>query len=67
MWDLVPQPGIKPGPSALETQSFSHWTTKEVPEGKGFNLKVHGNKQIPLMAITEIVQGHACRGTHVQH
>ena len=37
MWDLVPQPGIQPGPVALGAQSFSHWTTKEVPEHKGFN------------------------------
>ena len=30
---LVPQPGIKPGPSALGAQSLSHWTTREVSEG----------------------------------
>ena len=65
MWDLVPQPGIKPGPPALGAQSFSHWTTKEIPEHKGFNWKVHGNKQIPLMTITEIVQGHVHGGAHV--
>ena len=31
MWDLVPGPGIQPGPPALEEQSLSHWTTREVP------------------------------------
>ena len=31
MWDLVPQPGIKPTPCALETQSPIHWTAREVP------------------------------------
>ena len=31
MWDLVPQPGIKPGPPALGAESLSHWTTREVP------------------------------------
>ena len=31
MWDLVPQPGIEPGPSALGTRSLSHWTTRDVP------------------------------------
>ena len=31
MWDLVPSPGIKPGPPALEAQSLSHWTTREGP------------------------------------
>ena len=29
MWNLVPQPGIEPGPSALGAQSLSHWTTRE--------------------------------------
>ena len=31
MWDLIPQPGIKPGPPALGVWSLSHWTTREVP------------------------------------
>lgn len=31
MWDLVPQPEIKPGPPLLEARSLSHWTTREVP------------------------------------
>ena len=30
-WDLVPWPGFKPRPPALEAQSLSHWTTGEVP------------------------------------
>ena len=30
MWDLVPRPGIEPGPHALGAQSLSHWTTREV-------------------------------------
>ena len=30
MWDLVPWPGIKPGPRALKARSLSHWTTREV-------------------------------------
>ena len=30
MWDLVPWPGIEPGPSALGTMSLSH-CTREVP------------------------------------
>ena len=32
IWDLVLRPGIKPGPPALEAQSLSYWTTREVPE-----------------------------------
>ena len=31
MWDLVPWPGIEPGPPALVVQSLSHWTTRLVP------------------------------------
>ena len=31
MRDLVPWPGIKPGPPALGAQSLTHWTTREVP------------------------------------
>ena len=29
MWVSVPQPGIKPGPYALESQSLKHWTARE--------------------------------------
>ena len=29
--DLVPWPGIEPGPPALGAKSLSHWTTREVP------------------------------------
>ena len=32
MWDLVPWPGIEPGPAALGAWSVSHWTTREVPQ-----------------------------------
>ena len=28
---LVPPPGIKPAPPALEGQSFNHWTARESP------------------------------------
>ena len=31
MRDLVPRPGIEPGPPALGAQSLTHWTTREVP------------------------------------
>ena len=31
MWDLVHWPSVEPGPPALEAQSLSHWTTREVP------------------------------------
>ena len=32
MWDLVPWPGIEPGPPASVVWCLSHWTTKEIPE-----------------------------------
>ena len=28
---LVPRPGIKPAPLAVEAQTLNHWTAKEVP------------------------------------
>ena len=31
MRDLVPQPGVEPGPPALGAQSLTYWTTPEVP------------------------------------
>ena len=31
MWDLIPWPGIKPGPPALGVWCLSHCTTGEVP------------------------------------
>ena len=31
MWDLVPWPGIEPGPPALGAWSLNHCTTREVP------------------------------------
>ena len=30
MQDLVPQPGIKPMPPAVEAQSYNHWNSREV-------------------------------------
>ena len=30
MWDLVPWPGIEPGPPALGGQSPNHWTKRDV-------------------------------------
>lgn len=30
-WDLIPRPGLEPGPPALGAWSLIHWTTREVP------------------------------------
>ena len=30
MWDLVPWPGIEPGPLILGAWNLSHWTTRDV-------------------------------------
>ena len=38
MWDLVPQPGIKPESSALGAWSLGHWTTREVLLGGSLSL-----------------------------
>ena len=31
LWDLVSQPGIEPGPLAVEVESPNQWTTREFP------------------------------------
>ena len=36
---LVPQPGIKPGPPAVEAQSPNHWIAREFPKFDIFDLK----------------------------
>ena len=36
MQDLVPQPGIGPGPPALGAWSLNRWTTREVPADNTF-------------------------------
>ena len=44
-WDLVPWPGIEPGPPALGAQSLSHWTTREIPE---FRIFLSPAKEKPI-------------------
>ena len=45
VWDLVPQPGIKPRVPALrELKSLSHWTTNGVPPGYLLKDKRRGLK-----------------------
>ena len=38
MRDLIPWPGMEPGPPALGAWSLNHWTTREVPQ-IDFNLE----------------------------
>ena len=40
IWDVVPQPGIEPGPAALGVWSVSHWTTREVPSSLHFSTAI---------------------------
>ena len=35
---LVPQPGVKPTPPAVEAWSLNHWTTREVPYSLQFKI-----------------------------
>ena len=50
---LVPQPGIKPVPPAVEGQSPTHWTIRELPSGNLGNCYIRliklikGNARIP--------------------
>ena len=50
MWDLVPRPGIEPGPPALEAQSLSPWTTREVlPFWSFLSIHLSGTKYIRIV------------------
>ena len=40
MWDLVPWPGIEPGPPAWGVQSLSPWTIREVPKAPEFYVSL---------------------------
>ena len=40
MWDLVPLPGLEPGPPALGVRSLNHWTTRKA---LGNSLSCHQN------------------------
>ena len=40
---LVPRPGIKPAPLALEVQSLNHWTAREVPGSSPTERVAGGN------------------------
>ena len=57
---LVPQPGIKPVPPAVEAQSPNHWTTREVPLiiilvvinlKNGFQVKIQICARVPNRVI----------------
>ena len=41
MQDLVPRPGIKPGPPALGVWSLTHWTTRGVPIVPNLKVKFY--------------------------
>ena len=45
--NLVPQPGIKPGPSAVREQSPNHGTTREFPEAQAGIKTVQEKYQQP--------------------
>ena len=46
MWDLVPWPGIEPGPLALGAQSLSDWTIRKSPlEGSWAELTWPENRR----------------------
>ena len=61
MRDLVPRPGIKPGPPALGMWSLTRWTTREVPitvldDHRTEHLTIHGPGKKQLERNSEIIQ-----------
>ena len=59
MWDLVPQPGIKPRAPALRDQSLSHCTTRGVPKDRlsKRQSKRYKNRQV----LTEQTHQHSVK------
>ena len=62
---LVPPPGIKPAPRAVEARSLNHWTAREAPQSSMcFGLeKSRTSVQVPICALVLKVQGTAQRLT----
>ena len=50
MWSLVPRPGVKPGPPALEACSLSHWTARQVLVRLVGSSKRLGGSLCPIIA-----------------
>ena len=53
---LVPRPGIKPIPPAVEAQSLNHWTAREVPSICHLNSSLPCN---PGMVVTQFCLPHS--------
>ena len=68
MWDLVPRPGIKPGPPALGAWSLSHWTTRAVPEIDFwlhfFSKPPHFHHEPNTPLFSQLLWGHSPHGVH---
>ena len=71
MWDLVPQPGIKPGFPALMLQRLSHWTIREVPRSSFLQFKMDwSGSSMPLEWFPPLSNPHLLymqRLTQFQH
>ena len=50
---LVPWPGIKPVPPALEAQSLNHWTAREVPLSNIFIAVKYTDRCINLKFLSQ--------------
>ena len=57
MWNLVPQIGIEPGPHALQAQSLSHWTTRQVPGQLAFK-NTSGILMLPVLTFILVCLNH---------
>ena len=60
-WDLVPQPGIKPGPPALGAKGLNHWTTREVPDSTSFKkYLLSAYYMLKTLRISELTKKNLC-------
>ena len=67
MQDLVPLPGVEPGPPELGAQSLTHWATREVPflssflsPARRFSLVVASGGHSSLQCVASHCSGFSC-------
>ena len=47
-WDLVPWPGMEPGPPTLGAQSLNCWTTREITKMREIFVDLYANGKDPV-------------------
>ena len=56
--DLVPWPGIEPGPPALGAWSLNHWTAREVPLASLIGREKEGEEEMSFLSFSHSSEVH---------